>query len=145
MKLKLNLILSLLFFFLLSEKIFGQERMERYSTFTSIDADEIFYNFSHFKCLDICSDTIFVTELGKNSKSYVYSTGEFKEWLYRNYYSSSWYFQMSSVVNNGYCIIIDQYLKSSPVPIRFFTLFLSKQNGKIVIVEVEENANVNQK
>jgi hypothetical protein len=71
--------------------------------------------------------------------SYEYTIDEYKKWLYKNYYSPSSEFQISSVVNDGYVIVISQFPKSNQIPIRFFTLFLSVQTGKIVVVEVEEN------
>jgi len=131
---KFNLLLLLILF--CNVKTFAQEL---YSSFRSVDVERVFDDFSHFRCSGICSDTILVTKLSRSNESYEYTIDEYKKWLYKNYYSASSEFQIASVVNDGYVIVISQFPKSNSIPIRFFTLFLSVQTGKIVVVEVEEN------
>jgi len=36
-------------------------------------------------------------------------------------------------------MVISQYARNSRIPIRFFVLFLSYTNDRIVVIEVEEN------
>jgi hypothetical protein len=131
---KFNLLLLLILSFSLKSA-----SQETYSNFHSVDVERIFDDFSNFRCSKFCSDTILVTKLSRINMSYEYTIDEYKKWLYKNYYSPSSEFQISSVVNDGYVIVISQFPKSNQIPIRFFTLFLSVQTGKIVVVEVEEN------
>lgn len=104
-----------------------------------INADEIVNKFSKFRYKEIFSDTVLVTILGKRNKSKDLSRDELKKWMYKNYFSKDYDFALSAVVNGGYVVIISQYSKKDEIPVRFFSLFISQETEKIVVMEIEEN------
>jgi hypothetical protein len=112
---------------------------QRYRYIQPVESDFIFENFSRYKYLDIFSDTILVTKLSKRNKSYEFTRDEFKIWMYKNYRDPKLIFQIAAVVNDGFVIVISQLSKETEIPVRFFTLFISQENRKIVVVEIEEN------
>lgn len=137
---KLIHILLISIFVLISEVSLAQKNEDRtfvYNRFTN--SESIVNDFSKFRYKNICSDTVLVTQIGKRNRSKDLTNQELKKWMFKNYFNRELEFALDGILNDGYVIIIAQYRKTNNIPVRFFTLFLSHDTGKIVVIEIEEN------
>ena len=94
---------------------------------------------SNFDLERLSADSVLFTQVGKRNDSYDLSKKEISKFIKLRYRDSRCRFEWQSSTNSGRAIIISQYTKNSGIPIRFFTLFLSYTDNKIVVIEVEEN------
>jgi hypothetical protein len=140
MKLKYFFVTILPVLFFTPKKLGAQtENNQVYIQCRPIDSEIILNSFSNLAFREIVEDTVLFTTLGKKSKSLDLTREEFKEYIFRNYFQSNLKFRLSSVTNDGYAILLEQYLEDREIPMRTFTLFLSHKTGKIIVVEIEEN------
>jgi hypothetical protein len=137
---KFTAIVAIFLFLALPKLLVAQNQDAQTYTYSKrISTDHVVKQFSRFKYKDICADTVLVTQLGKSSRSKDLTVNELQKWMYKNYHLKNFKFGISAVVNDGYMIIIGQYSKKDEIPIRFFSLFLSHETGKVVVIEIEEN------
>jgi hypothetical protein len=94
---------------------------------------------SNFYLADLCADTVLLTQIGKRNDSYDVSKKDISKFIKLKYKDKQTRFEWQSSGNSGRAIVISQYVKNSRIPIRFFVMFLSYTDNRIVVIEVEEN------
>jgi hypothetical protein len=118
--------------------IFGAE-VNAQTNQTKIDPQAYVDALSNFYLADLCADTVLFTQVGKRNDSYDVSKKDISKFIKSKYKDKQTRFEWQSSGNSGRAIVISQYVKNSRIPIRFFVLFLSYTNDRIVVIEVEEN------
>jgi hypothetical protein len=94
---------------------------------------------SNFDLEDLSADTVLFTQIGKRNDSYEVSNKDISKFIKLKYKDKQTRFEWQSSGNSGRAIVISQYARNSRIPIRFFVMFLSYTDNKIVVIEVEEN------
>lgn len=118
--------------------IFGSD-LRAQSQVPKIDSKAYVDALNNFYIQDLCADTVLLTSIGKRSDSYDLDKKDVSKFIKKRYYDKQSRFEWDSSSNIGRVITISQYSKNPDVPVRFFTLFLSYINDRIVVIEVEEN------
>lgn len=118
--------------------IFGAE-VKAQSNQTKIDPQVYVDALSNFYLADLCADTVLFTQVGKRNDSYGVSKKDISKFIKLKYKDKQARFEWQSSGNSGRAIVISQYAGNSRIPIRFFVIFLSYTDNKIVVIEVEEN------
>jgi hypothetical protein len=94
---------------------------------------------SNFDLEELSADTVLFTQIGKRNDSYEVSNKDISKFIKLKYKDKQTRFEWQSSGNSGRAIVISQYARNSRIPIRFFVMFLSYTDNKIVVIEVEEN------
>jgi hypothetical protein len=118
--------------------IFGAE-VNAQTNQTKIDPQAYVDALSNFYLADLCADTVLFTQIGKRNDSYDVSKKDISKFIKLKYKDKQTRFEWQSSGNSGRAMVISQYARNSRIPIRFFVLFLSYTNDRIVVIEVEEN------
>jgi hypothetical protein len=118
--------------------IFGAE-VNAQTNQTKIDPQAYVDALSNFYLADLCADTVLFTQVGKRNDSYDVSKKDISKFIKSKYKDKQTRFEWQSSGNSGRAIVISQYVKNSRIPIRFFVMFLSYTDNRIVVIEVEEN------
>jgi hypothetical protein len=118
--------------------IFGAE-VNAQTNQTKIDPQAYVDALSNFYLADLCADTVLFTQVGKRNDSYDVSKKDISKFIKLKYKDKQTRFEWQSSGNSGRAMVISQYARNSRIPIRFFVLFLSYTNDRIVVIEVEEN------
>lgn len=106
---------------------------------TKIDPQVYVDALSDFHLANLCADTVLFTQIGKRNDSYELSKKDISNFIKLKYKDKQTRFEWQSSSNSGKAIVISQYVKNSRIPVRFFVIFLSYTDDKIVVIEVEEN------
>ena len=111
----------------------AQGRAPKIDPQTYVDA------LNNFYIQDLCADTVLLTSIGKRNDSYGLAKKDISKFIKKRYNNKESKFEWNSSSNAGRVITLSQYSKNSEIPVRFFVLFLSYTNDRIVVIEVEEN------